>query len=299
MRSIRVSAVFLALACVPALAIAADDFGIVDVPATATEFRIGALRLTALQDAKFVVPNDGKTFGMNVGPEAVSGALQKASMPTDRVPLSVSALLVRTGDRVVLIDSGLGAKMKGAVAASLAKAGVTPEQITDVLITHAHFDHVGGLVGADGALAFPNATIRMTRAEWAWMQQREDVAAIAKAIASKVQAFEPGQPVAPGITPVVLPGHTPGHVGYEIASKGRRLLDIGDLAHSSVISLGHPDWRVLFDNDAPTAEKTRRDELTRLSRNSEWVFSPHFPYPGVGRIVATRDGFRWKAGLPK
>jgi glyoxylase-like metal-dependent hydrolase (beta-lactamase superfamily II) len=299
-RFVAATAVALSITlCSASTAHAADEFGALQVPAAAQDFTVGALKLTALQDMQFVLPNDGKVVGMNAGPEAVAGVLKGASLPTDRVSLSVSALLVRTGKRVVLIDSGLGATMKGGLAASLAKAGVKPEQVTDVLITHAHFDHVGGTLGADGKPAFPNATIRMTAAEWAWMQERKDTAALAKSIAAKVQTFEPGKPVAPGITPVVLAGHTPGHVGYELASNGKRLLDIGDLAHHSVVSLGHPEWRIQFDNDPATAEKTRRAELTTLAKDGEWVFSPHFPYPGVGRVVTSGDGFAWQPGLPK
>lgn len=298
-RFVAATAVALSFALTASAVEAAEEFGALKVPAAAQDFAVGALKLTALQDMKFVMPNDGKVVGMNAGPEAVAAALKGASLPTDRVSLSVSALLFRTGNRVVLIDSGLGAKMNGGLAASLEQAGVKPEQVTDVLITHAHFDHVGGALGADGKPAFPNATIRMTAAEWAWMQERKDTADLAKAIAAKVQTFEPSKPVAPGITPVGLAGHTPGHVGYEIASNGRRLLDIGDLAHHSVVSLGHPEWRIQFDNDPATAEKTRRAELTKLAKNGEWVFSPHFPYPGVGRIVKSGDGFAWRAGLPK
>jgi glyoxylase-like metal-dependent hydrolase (beta-lactamase superfamily II) len=105
--------------------------------------------------------------------------------------LSVNALLVRAGKRVILIDSGLGPAVHGALMASLGEAGVAPDEVTDVLITHSHFDHVGGLAGAEGKLAFPKAVIRMSTAEWAWMKSQPNAAALVKVIDGHVQTFTP------------------------------------------------------------------------------------------------------------
>ena len=148
---------------------AADStFGPAAVTPAAQSFNIGKLKLTALHDAQFVFPNDGKTFGVDSTPAAVGEVLRSANAPTDRITLSVNSLLVRTGRRVLLIDTGIGAK---ALIASLGEAGVSPKAVTDVLITHSHGDHIGGLLDENGHLAFPKATIRMSSAEWAWMQK--------------------------------------------------------------------------------------------------------------------------------
>ena len=104
--------------------------------------------------------------------------------------------------------------------------------------------------------------------------------------------------MAPGIRSVALPGHTPGHVGYEVVSGKQRLLDIGDMAHSSVLSLKKPSWTMGFDSDSGLAKATRRATLTQLAKDQEWVFSPHFPFPGVGHIATEGDGFRWVPGTP-
>jgi len=276
---------------------AEDAFGPVSVRAAAHPFQLGALKLAALHDAQYVVPNDGKTFGLDAGIPAATEALRAAGAPTDRVTLSVNALLVRTGKRIVLIDSGLGAKDHGNLKGSLAEVGVSPKAVTDVLITHSHGDHIGGVLDADGHLAFPKATIRMARAEWAFVQ-KTGPAELVKAISGHVKTFEPGAKIAPGITSVDLGGHTPGHVGYEVSSKGERLLAIGDLAHSSILSLSHPEWLMAFDTDQALGKKTRQATLTRLASDHEWVFSPHFPYPGVGHVEAAGSGFAWKAGVP-
>jgi len=274
---------------------AADTtFGPAAVTPAAHSFNIGKLKLTALHDAQFVFPNDGKTFGVDSTPAAVGEVLRSANAPTDRITLSVNSLLVRTGRRVLLIDTGIGAK---ALIASLGEAGVSPKAVTDVLITHSHGDHIGGLLDENGHLAFPKATIRMSSAEWAWMQ-KNGPAEVVKATSAHVRTFEPGAQIAPGVTSVALGGHTPGHCGYEISSGDSHLLDIGDVAHSSIVSLEKPEWTVQFDNDSALAKTTRRAILTRLAKDQELVYAPHFPYPGVGHIVADGSGFAWKPAMP-
>lgn len=258
----------------------------------ATPFKVGTLELTALRDTQFNRPNDGSLFNPPGGAEAVGEVLKAAGAPADSIALSVDALLVKTGGRFVLIDTGVG----GVLQASLAKAGVSPAAITDILITHTHGDHVGGLV-KNGALAFPNATIRMSQAEWDWMQGKAAQADLVKAIADHVQPFAPGAVVAPGITAVAITGHTPGHSGYEIVSGKDRLLDIGDTAHSYIVSLAEPAWNISFDTDKDEGRASRIAELTALAKSQELIFAPHFPYPGVGRIVAKGDGFSWKPAL--
>jgi glyoxylase-like metal-dependent hydrolase (beta-lactamase superfamily II) len=258
----------------------------------ARAFKVGALDLVALHDAQFVMPNDGKTFGIDAGPGAVAEVLKAAGAPTDTITLSVDALLVKDGKHIVLIDTGTG----GVLQASLALAKVDPATVTDILITHAHPDHIGGLV-KDGALAFPNAVIRMSVAEWASLQGEADAAATVKRIAPNVKTFIPGGIVVPNISSMAIKGHTPGHVGYEIASSTARLLDIGDTAHSSIISLADPQWSMGYDADKDTGRASRTAVLTRLSRTHETVFAPHFPFPGVGQIEAQGDHFVWKPTL--
>jgi glyoxylase-like metal-dependent hydrolase (beta-lactamase superfamily II) len=274
-----------------------EGLGLLPVRPAAHPFRLGELKLTALRDAQVAFPNDAKTFGVDASPSAVSEELRAGGAPTDRITVSVDALLVRTGKRIVLIDTGLGPKSKGVLVDSLAEDKVSPKAVTDILLTHSHGDHIGGVLNANGGLLFPKATIRMASAEWASLQ-KSGPADLVKTIAPHVKTFEPGAKIAPGITSVALDGHTPGHVGYEISSKGAKLLDIGDVAHSSIISLAKPDWTMGFDKDATLAKKTRQSTLAHLASDQELVFSPHFPYPGVGHVVTAGNAFAWKAGAP-
>ena len=268
------------------------------VPAApaATGFKIGSFQAFALLDETNVLPNDGKVLGVGAGPDAVAKVLAAAHAPTDQIALGVDALLVKMPGRVVLLDTGLGPKVGGVLQQSLAATGMKPAGVTDVLITHTHGDHVGGLVTADGTLAFPNATIRMSAPEWAWMQANGNQTLV-NAIRAKVQPFQPGAAIAPGIRAVALPGHTPGHSGYEISSGKARLLDIGDTAHSSIVSLAEPSWTIGYDTDAAQGRATREATLAKLAASHERIFAPHFPYPGVGFVVKDGSGYRFQPSL--
>ncbi|OWW04460.1 MBL fold metallo-hydrolase [Rhizobium sp. R72] len=251
-------------------------------------FKLGSFDIVALHDAQFVRPNDNTIFGVDRSAEEVADVLRAAGAPTDTITLSVDALLVKQPKRLILIDTGVG----GALQQSLLQAGFKPEDVTDVLITHSHPDHMGGLVKG-GNLAFPKATIRMSSPEWAFAQKNDQLAEVVKAIDGHVKTFKPGAEVVSGITSVGLKGHTPGHVGYEMVSGKEKLFDIGDTVHSSIISLARPDWPLGFDNDAAVGEETRIKTLKKLATSKELIFAPHFPFPGVGHIQSDGDHFKW------
>lgn len=293
--SIRIPMIAAASLLTASLSMAAP--GPVAVEPAATAFKIGALEAVALHDANFVAANDGSVFGVDATTDEVAGVLKAAGAPTDSIALSVSALLVRDGGRVVLIDTGLGPAVHGVLMQSLAKAGVAAGDVTDVLITHVHGDHIGGLATADGKPAFPKAVVRMSSGEWTYMQGLAELAPLVKIITPQLKTFQPGAMLAPGIKAVAINGHTPGHTGYEISSGHDKLLDIGDTAHSSLVSLTKPSWAMGFDSDRAVAKASRIKLLTELSKSHETIFAPHFPYPGVGKIKAEGDHFAWAPAL--
>lgn len=260
-------------------------------------FRIGALDAAVLRDGDIRFPNDGSTLAVGTPKVDVDAVLQRAGEPTDTVRLSVQALLVRSGARVLLFDTGAGSAEfadAGHLPASLADAGITPAEVTDVFISHAHPDHVGGLLDADGQPRFANATVHLSAPEWSALQADPGRATLVAAIAARVDAFAPGATLLPGrVAAVEVRGHTPGHSAYEIVDGDARLLYIGDAAHHFAVSVQHPEWTIAFDGDAPVAEASREALLVRAADSGVTVASPHFPWPGLGHVLRRNDGFVW------
>jgi glyoxylase-like metal-dependent hydrolase (beta-lactamase superfamily II) len=260
-------------------------------------FRIGTLDAAALKDGDIDAANDGKTFGVGQSTEQVAALLAAAGQSTDTLHLSIQPLLVRSGTRILLFDTGAADASfarAGRLPASLRAAGVEPAQVTDVFLSHRHPDHAGGLLTRDGALAFPNATLHLSAPEWAALQRNSDAAALVAAITPKVAPFEPGAAIVPGVvTAVAVDGHTPGHSAYEIGTGDERLLYIGDTAHHFVVSVQRPEWTVQYDENAPLAQTRRRALLQRAADKNLRVYAVHFPFPGLGRINTKGENFVW------
>jgi len=272
---------------------------IAPIPASADvkPFTIGELQAAALLDGAPQFPNDNKIVAINKTKADVDAVLTAAGLPTDTISLSLQPMLVKSADKVMLFDTGAAGNMgpaAGKLPASLAAAGVDPAAVTDIFISHAHGDHVGGLVTSDGALFFPNATIHISANEWAALQANAQMAAMIPVITPKVQAFEAGAELVPGVvTANDIQGHTPGHSGYTITSGSESLLYFGDTAHHSVISVQHPDWTIRFDGDAPTAEASRKAVLEAAAASGQRVYAVHFPFPGLGKFEKQGETIVW------
>ena len=262
-------------------------------------FKIGDLSAMALRDGGIEPPNDNKVFGVGLTPADVAAVLSANSLATDKLPLSVQPLLVRTPDRVLLFDTGAGALFGptvGHVQTAFKEAGVDSVSVTDIFISHSHGDHVGGLVNAEGKLAFPNATIHISKPEWEHLSRQEQYKPLADAMKPKLDAFPPGAELVPEIVKAVeIKGHTPGHSGYQITSRGESILYVGDSMHHYVISVQKPEWTIAFDGDSKVATASRVALVNDLAASGARVYSVHFPFPGIGKLEKQGDKAVWVA----
>jgi glyoxylase-like metal-dependent hydrolase (beta-lactamase superfamily II) len=272
------------------------------------EFKIGSYSAVALKDGTLEMPVDGKSFILGHSNREVGAVLKEGGAPADHFEFSIQPLLVHAGKHVLLFDTGVGnwyGDIGGKLPDSMKAAGEKPASVTDIFISHAHGDHIGGLITPAGALAFPNATIHMTAAEWKWLSSLTDtqaknmaiqhVAAFVTTIKPKVVPFQPGADLLPGIVKAVdLKGHTPGHSGYLIGAGPDSVLVFGDAMHSSLVSVGRPSWQVAFDSDQQRGSATRVTLVNDSAASGQRLYSEHFPFPGLGKIVRTKDGPVWQ-----
>lgn len=269
---------------------------------------LGDFEVTALFDG--TIDLEPKKLLTNTT-QAQVGKLLDRSFEKDLVPTSVNAYLVNTGSKLVLIDSGAGSLFGptlGNLRNNLLAAGYKPEQVDDVLITHMHGDHVGGLI-TDGKLAFPNATVHAGQEDadfWLSKANLEKASAEMKgffqgAMASMNPYVEAGKfkplkgdtELAPGIKAVPAHGHTPGHNVYVLESKGQKLMLWGDLMHVAAVQFVEPQVTISFDVDSKPAAVERKKAYADAAKGRYLVGSAHLPFPGLGHIRAEGKSYVW------
>ena len=279
---------------------------------TLYRYKIGSYELTALSDGVWDRPIDDK-FVRNADPAEVRKAMTDAFMPaTDRLPIPFTTLLVNTGSKLILIDTGSGGQIAataGTLGANLAAAGISPKAIDIILISHFHPDHINGIKTKDDALVFPNAEIKAPAPEWTfWMDESLpgttpeaikgyvlNARRIFRNIAKNVTRFEPGAEVAPGITSVAAPGHTPGHCAFSVASGNQSMLVLSDTTNHPKLFVRHPEWQPVFDMDGALAVATRKKLLDRAAADRMLVQGYHFPFPACGHIARSGTGYEFTA----
>ena len=270
-------------------------------------FKLGDYQLTALFDGVWYLPIDDK-FVRNASGAEVNQALAAAFLPPSILPISFTALMVNTGAKLVLIDTGTAGQVAdtaGSMLDNLKVAGVDPKAIDTILISHFHPDHIDGIRSKDGAKIFPNAEILVPEPEWTfWMDDSNMGAAkgavhryflnarrIFKDIAREVRQFKPGAEVEPGIVSVPAYGHTPGHTAFAIHSGNRSMLAMSDTVRNPYLFARNPDWQPTFDMDGPQAVAARRQMLDRVVADRMLVQAYHFPFPACGHMVKTSTGY--------
>lgn len=224
---------------------------------------------------------------------------------------SVNAFLIEAGPKLILVDAGTGTLFGPAankLPASLRAAGYQPEQITDVLITHIHTDHSGGLL-VDGKMVYLNAVIHVEKREldyWLDPQQKEKARPEQKRffveaeetmrpflLANKVKPFSGAMELFPGIRSIPAYGHTPGHTFYSLESKGEKIVFWGDILHAAQVQFESPSVTILFDADPAAAAAARKKAFADAADSSYYVAPAHMSFPGIGRLRKEGSTYRW------
>ena len=264
--------------------------------AVARTFRLGEFSVTTLLDGS--LPRDGakEIFGGGASDEDFAKVSAENFIPADKAQFYFTPTLLDTGSELILFDTGLG---KGGIQTALAGAGVSPEDIDIVVLTHMHPDHIGGMTTKD-APTFPNARYVTAAAEYDFWSAQEEGNRVGDMVAAKVTPFadkmsfiEDGGQVASGVTAMAAFGHTPGHMVYHLESGGQRLILTADLANHYVWSFAHPEWEVKFDMDKAKATEARRKVLGMLAADKVPMIGYHMPFPAAGFVEARGDGFRF------
>lgn len=296
MRLLALSFFFVAASLLPGAARAA----LANAP---EKFQVGGITVWSIADA--IGERDMSVF--KADQETI-----KKYVPSGKSPSGVLALLIRTGDETILVDTGYGrdaGDTPSMLMPGLEAIGVKPGDITQVLITHMHGDHISGLVWK-GEKAFPKATVLLGKQEHDfWTSEksraenpgRENNFVLAQKIvdmySGSLGLFAFGDTVAPGVTALDAVGHTPGHTAFLIESDGEKLLCVADLLHSAALQFPRPDINASYDMDPEKAAATRERFLKMAAEENLPIVGMHMPFPGVARVTKASEGYAWTPGL--
>jgi glyoxylase-like metal-dependent hydrolase (beta-lactamase superfamily II) len=281
--------------------------------ATWYRYKVGSIEVTVVSDGsntfKFA---DGHVT--NKTRDEVNAGLAAAFYEKDLMTTPYNPVVVNTSGKLVVIDTGTGEanyeKTKGQIGqfqTNLKAAGIDRNAIDIALISHFHGDHINGLLTPDNKPAFPNAEILVPAAEWKYFMDDDEmsrapagrmqdvfkgVRRVFDALGRKVTQYEPGKEVAPGITALATPGHTPGHNSHIVASGNSKVYIQADVTHVPFLFVRHPDWHAFYDQDGALAEATRRKVYDMLAAERMPVQGFHYPFPSLAHIEKSGTGYR-------
>lgn len=275
-------------------------------------FSVGDARVTIVSDGYFRLPTDG--LGVNADPDEVQAFLKRHFLSPELGYSHTNHLFVEVGDAKVLVDVGSGNRFMentGQLMGNLEAAGIDPYEITHVVITHAHPDHIWGIRDGFDEAIIPDAEYLIGEAEQNyWMQDglvdrvpAEDQQFVLGAVNSinvdgaEWTLVQDGHEVVPGLTMIDTPGHTPGHMSLRVDSGDQSLIALGDSMSHAYTNFAHPEWYNGFDADGDQTVATRKRLLDMAAEDQIAILGYHFPFPGVGHVQRDGDQYRFVPAL--
>ncbi|HJZ20597.1 MAG TPA: MBL fold metallo-hydrolase [Bradyrhizobium sp.] len=271
-------------------------------------FIVGDAEVTVVSDGPLPLGDPSGTF-IGVPKEEVKKMLSDNFLSPDNVVLEQNSPIVNMGDKLVLFDTGMGTSKAfgpttGRQQKSMAEAGIKPEDIDAVVLTHAHIDHIGGIVDAGDRVLFPNAQFYIAQSDFDFWTDEGKLGSPLKdfviharknllPVRDRLVFFKDGQEILPGIQAMAAPGHTVGHHIFTVTSQGKSFAFLGDLSHHAILLLEKPRMQFSYDTDPAMAADTRVRLLDTLAANKIAVMSYHFAWPGYGHVVKVGDGFHY------
>jgi glyoxylase-like metal-dependent hydrolase (beta-lactamase superfamily II) len=273
-------------------------------------FNMGAAEVTVVSDGPLPLGPPKGTF-TGAGDEEIKKMLTDNFLPPDNIVLEQNSPIVNMGDKLVLFDTGMGTSKAfgpstGRQQKSMAEAGIKPEDIDAVVFSHAHIDHIGGVVDDAGKVLFPNAQFYIAQSDFDYWTDEGKLGSPLKdfviharknllPVRDRLVYFKDGQEFLPGIQAIAAPGHTVGHTMFMVTSDGKSFAFMGDLTHHQVLLFEKPRMEFSYDTDPKQSAETRVKMLDMFAANRIAVMSYHFPWPGYGHVVKTGDGFHYIA----
>lgn len=272
-------------------------------------FAVGDAEITIVSDGWQMLGDPSNSF-LGVPKEEVRKELTDNFMNPSDMNIELNSFVVNMNGKLVLFDTGLGySKMfgqkGGQLLKNLASAGIKPEDIDAVVISHGHIDHIGGVVDEHGAHNYPNAQVYISQADFDyWTDEKQMNSPWKKGFITHARAnllpvrdriafFKDQQQFLPGITAISAPGHTLGHTMFNIESNGQSMFFVGDVSHHSVLLIQNPRMEFLYDTDSKQAVATRLKMLDFLSTKRIPILAYHFAWPGYGHFVKQGAGYRY------